>query len=185
MKSLKESLLQFKESQATTESLFDNDLIQKSLPTFGDRYKLTDIDVLWGRYYNNFNSYEEDKELVDKIFKSNKLKNIKPVNTEGVEFRWYKSKQDFYDPFLRLLSIINGFYLTESEQSRFDTQHRYGIDLCKDEWSKLDPYINKGKTEVRLWKSSISKNVCFTIMKNFGSAEKYIQLKAYFKEKYS
>ena len=37
MKTLKESLLQFKESQATTESLFDDDLVEKDI-----RYRLKD-----------------------------------------------------------------------------------------------------------------------------------------------
>ena len=120
MKSLKESLFDsktqmveslFDSKTQTMESLFDKDLVQKEISTIGSNYKLTAIRVLWGDYYSNYNGLEEDMELVDKMFKVNKLKSIKPMSLDGVELDWYKTHLEFYEPFARLLTLVSNFYL--------------------------------------------------------------------------
>ena len=187
--------LYFLYMKSLQESLFDTDLAQKDLPTIGSNYKLASIKVSWGDYYSNYNGLEEDLDLVDKIFKVNKLKSIKPISLDGVELDWYKTHLEFYDPFARLLTLVSNFYFNEKESieenPRFDTSHRYGFDVCKDDWGKLSPYIYMGKTEVRMWKpwqpaSTVPKDrdsIYFSVCKNFGSSTKYLQFKAVFERK--
>ena len=180
------------------ESLFDNDLVQKEIPTIGSNYRLTSITVLWGNYYANHNGLEEDLELVDKMFKVNKLKSVKPISLDGVKLDWYKTHLEFYNPFARLLNLVSNFYFNEKEsieeKPRFDRWHQYGFDICKNDWDKLYPYIYMGKTEIRIWKPapamvSLSTpaysrdSIYVTISKNFGSSSKYLQFKAIFEKK--
>ena len=185
MKSLQESL--FDSETQMTESLFDTDLVEKDLPTIGSNYKLTSIRILWGDYYVTHNGLEEDLDLVDKMFKVNKLKSVKPISLDNVKLDWYKTNLEFYNPFARLLTLVSNFYFSKNENiertPRWDEHHRLGLDVCKEDWDKLYPYIYMGKAEIRIWQHPSLSDIHVSVYKNFGSSTKYLQFTAVFEKK--
>lgn len=165
------------------ESLFDPDLIEKDIPKIGDKYEVKMIDISWGPYYSFMNGPDEDKVLIEKMFKS-KIKSIKPIDYKDIIFQSHPDRLDVYEPFLRLLTVV------------YDLPIRPGFE--DDEWYELyddiinkdfPQYVNKSNMNIALYnqdsKFAMIKDfgLRFEIVKGFGSRDKWIKLKAFFKKK--
>ena len=104
------------------ESLFDDDLVTKELPTFGDMYKPVEI---------SYSSTEDIQQVGDSFVLSRLKKDIKPLNLDGIDGYNEFAKQPDYLPCV--LSKVNEL----PQEEKFISAER------KCEYSSYDSQLNE------------------------------------------
>lgn len=160
------------------ESLFDKDLVERDLPKIGDEYKIKSIDTIWSDYYGFYNGPDEDKVLIEKMFKP-KIKSIKPVDYKDIKFVSNDSRPDIFEPFLRILTVVCDLPILPG------VEDLSWYDLYDDIINKDFPqYVNKSNMNIALYKPVYDQHgLYFEIVKGFGAKNKWIKLRAHFIEK--
>ena len=160
------------------ESLFDNDLMERDLLKIGDEYKIKSINVIWGDYYAFMNSPDEDKVLIEKIFKS-KIKSIKPIDYKDIKFFSIDNRYDIFEPFLRILTVVCNLPILPGFEK--ESWHYLYNDIIDKDFSQ---YVNKSNMNIAFYKPSFAQHeLYFEIKKDFGARGKWVKLRARFIEK--
>ena len=165
--------------KSLAESIFDKDIVEKPIPTIGDEYEVKYIDTIWGDYYSFHNGPDEDKVLIEKMFKS-KIKSIKPLDYKNINFVSNSDRPDIFEPFLRMLTLVCNLPILPGFEDR--TWH----DLYDDIMIKDFPqYVNKSNMNIALYKPVYGhgNELYFEIVKGFDARDKWIKLRAHFIKK--
>jgi len=105
MKSLLESL---------TESLFDDDLVSKDIPSFGDKYEIDRISISFNSgttfpdKYKKILSCFPSREL-KKLLTPDEIKEAKNINLDGVDVRGVNSdsEKSIFEHLKYVIAVVN------------------------------------------------------------------------------
>ena len=156
------------------ESLFDTDLVEKTID-FGSMYKIRHIDISWSDYYALNGDMEDDKILISKMFKLNKLKGIKPVEIDKDMVWIYNDHLEIYEPLAQILTLVNKFTYIPYPEKEGWWEPKFGFEPkeYKNQIKTLLPYFF-ANTNIEIFRRNFvgPDELTLRIEKSFGSKSK-------------